>query len=101
MIDKSDELYVPDEPGHSSFTVDDVNDFLSKSFHKNISPVKFKVNKTKVDELASTSVRYHKRKFQEVLNSVTENYLKQVAPSQEKEFLEILIGSYNSKNGNH
>ena len=75
--------------------------FSVKVFIKILKPVKFKVNKTKVDELASTSVRYHKRKFQEVLNSVTENYLNQVAPSQKKEFLEILIGSYNSKNGNH
>ena len=40
----------------SSFTVEDVNDFISKSF-ENISPIKYQVNKTKVDELASSSVK--------------------------------------------
>ena len=101
VIDKSNEIYVSDEPGDSSFTVDDANDFLSKSFLENISPVKYQVNKIKVDELASYSVRYHKQKFEEVLNSVTENYLKRVAPGQEKEFLEILTGSDDSKNDDH
>ena len=43
-----DELYVPDELCHSSFTVGDVNDFLSKSF-ENISPVRYQVNETKVN----------------------------------------------------
>ena len=41
---------MPDEPSHSSFTVDGVNNFLSKSF-ENIGPVKYQVNKTKVNEL--------------------------------------------------
>ena len=100
-IDKHDELYVPDEPVHSSsFTVEDVNDFISKSF-ENISPVKYQVNKTKVDELTSSWVRYHKQKFEEVLNSVTENYLKRVVPGQEKKFLEILTSNDDSKNDNH
>ena len=49
VIDKSDELYVPHELGHSSFTVGDVNDFLSKSF-ENISPVRYQVSETKVNE---------------------------------------------------
>ena len=35
------------------------------------------------------------------MNSVTEKYLKQVAPGQETEFLEILTGSDDSKNDNH
>ena len=64
---------MPDEPVQSpSFTVKNVNDFIRKSF-ENISPVKYQVNKTKVDELASSTVRYHKRKLEEVVNSVTEN----------------------------
>ena len=88
VTDKSDEFYVPDE-----------NE--SKSFLGNISLVKYQVNKIKVDELASSSVRCHKRKFEEVLNSVTENYLKQVAPGQEKGFSDILTGSDDSKNDNH
>ena len=48
VIDKSDEVYMPDESGHSSFTVDDGNDFFSKSF-ENISPIRYQVNKTKVN----------------------------------------------------
>ena len=48
---------MPDEPEHSSFTVDDVNDFLSKSF-ENISSVRYQVNQTKVNELASSSIRF-------------------------------------------
>ena len=81
---KHDELYVPDEPVHSlSFTVEDVNDFIRKSF-ENISHVKYQVNKPKVDELASSSVRYHKQKCEEVLNSVTENYLKSCSRSRKK-----------------
>ena len=35
------------------------------------------------------------------MNSVTENYLKRVAPGQEKRFLEILTSRDDSKNGNH
>ena len=67
-----------------------VNDFISKSF-ENISPVKYQVNKTKVDELASSSVRYHKKKIEEVLNSVTENYLNRVPPGQDKK----ILGNFN------
>ena len=64
---------MPDEPVQSSsFTVKNVNDFIRKSF-ENICPVKYQVNKTKVDELASSTVRYHKRKLEEVVNAVTEN----------------------------
>ena len=40
VIDKSDELYVSDELGHSSFTIDDVNEFSSKGF-ENISPARY------------------------------------------------------------
>ena len=91
---------MPDEPGHSSFTADDVNDSLSKSF-KNVSTVWYQVNKNKVNELPSSSVTYHKQTFEQVLNSVAENYLKRVAPGQETEFLEILIGSDDGKNDNY
>ena len=35
------------------------------------------------------------------MNSVTENYLKRVAPGQEKKFLEILTSSDDSKNDNY
>ena len=35
------------------------------------------------------------------MNSVTENYLKRVAPGQEKKILEILTSSDDSKNDNH
>ena len=62
-IDKSDELYVPDEPGHSTFSMDDVNDFLRKSF-ENIFPVRYQANKSKVNESASSSLKYYKRKFE-------------------------------------
>ena len=89
-----------DVSGHSSFTVDNVNDFLSQSF-ENISPAKYQVSKTKVNELALSSVRYHKLKFEEILNSVIENYIEQIGPGQETEFLEILSGSYDSKKDNH
>ena len=61
-IDKSDELYVPDEPGHSTFSMDDANDFLRKSF-ENIFPVRYQANKSKVNESASSSLKYYKRKF--------------------------------------
>ena len=48
VLDKSDKLYVPDGPGHSSFTIHDVNYFLSKRF-ENISPVRYNANKTRVN----------------------------------------------------
>ena len=62
-IDKSDELYVPDEPGHSTFSMDDSNDFLRKSF-ENIFPVRYQANKSEVNESASSSLKYYKRKFE-------------------------------------
>ena len=97
-IDKSDELYVPDEPGHSTFSMDDSNDFLRKSF-ENIFPVRYQANKSKVNESASSSLKYYKRKFEYWY--VTENYLKWVAPAEETEFLETLTGSDDRKNDNH
>ena len=73
---------MPDEPSHSSFTVDGVNNFLSKSF-ENISPFKYQVNKTKVNklcywELSETS-----------------------SPRPRDRILEILTGSDDSKNDNN
>ena len=70
----------------NSYNKDDVNEFLDNSV--NISPVKFQINQTSVNDLSKTAMNYHKRKFHEAVESFKLEYSKRIAPGQETQFVE-------------
>ena len=64
---------------------DDVNEFLDISV--NITPVKYQINQTSVNDLSKTAMKYHKRKFHEAVESFKVEYSKCIAPGQETQFV--------------
>ena len=81
-----EDYHCPIPSAESSYTKDDINEFLDSS--TTISPLKFQINNTSMNDLSKTAKRYHKRKYNGALESFKFEYSKRVAPGQVTEFLE-------------
>ena len=77
---------VSKESGETSYFKENLTSFLTNAA-ENVSTIKYQINKTAVNDLSDTSIKYHKRKFNEVVEAFQISYAKRVAPGQEEAFL--------------
>ena len=76
-----------------------VHSFIEGTIDNNMSPIKFRINKS-VDELAESTIRYQKRKYKEFKELSKKSYLELVAPGQEEAFSAILTSESESEDCN-
>ena len=90
-----DPFTMPLQAKDRSYNKDDLNSFVD-SISTKVSPVKYQIHSTQVHDLSSSSLRYHKRKYDEALEAFKFEYPKRAAPGQENEFLESMLENKDS-----
>ena len=90
-----DPFTMPLQAKDRSYNKDDLNSFVD-SISTKVGPVKYQINSTQVHDLSSSSLRYHKRKYDEALEAFKFEYARRAAPGQENEFLESVLENKDS-----
>ena len=94
-----EEKYDSFQPGiispDSSFNIDDAKTFLETSV-PDISPVKYQINKTPIQDTSRAVKSYHIKKFHQAVEEYKKSYSQLVAPGQEQEFLDMVEGQSES-----